>query len=83
MRGKPGQVRVLKGVQQVLLDTDEATTIEFRDRFDNLNALYSRHFDDDIWIFVTKDDPDWVSHLIRLGYLDAPIDAVQSARKRV
>lgn len=66
--GKPGRVRALKGVKQVLLDTHEATIIEFRDRFDDLNALITRHFTDDMWIFVTKSDPDWHDHLVRLGY---------------
>ncbi len=72
MKGHAGQVRVLQGMRRVLLDTHEATIIEFRDRFDDLNAIITRHFTDDMWIFVTKNDPDWESHLIRLGYAAAP-----------
>jgi len=73
MSGIPGRLRVLQGVRKVLLDTHEATLIEFRDTFDDLMAIVTRHFNDDMWIFVTKDDPDWHSHLVRLGYSPADI----------
>jgi hypothetical protein len=66
--GLPGRVRVLQGAKQVLLDTHEATVIEFRDQFGDLNAVISRHFNDDMWIFTTKADDDWHAHLVRLGY---------------
>jgi len=81
MKDHPGQVRVLKGAAGVLLDTHEATTVEFRDRFNDLNALITRHFSDDIWIFVTKSDPDWESHLVRLGYMPTPASAAHIIRK--
>lgn len=70
--GSPGQVVVMAGLQ-LLLNTDKATVIEFRDRFGDLMALICRHFTDDMWIFVTKDDPDWDAHLVRLGYINAGI----------
>jgi hypothetical protein len=75
--GRPGQVRVLQGVQKVLLDTHEATVIEFRDQFGDLNAVISRHFNDDMWIFTTKADPDWHAHLVRLGYSPADMNIQQ------
>jgi len=81
MRGQPGQVRVLKGMKEVMLDTHEATVIEFRDRFDDLNALIVRHFSDDMWIFVTKNDPDWTSHLMRLGYITPPGSTAEILKK--
>jgi len=73
VQNQPGQVRVLKGIEKVLLDTHEATVIEFRDVFNDLNAIITRHFSDDMWIFVTKQDPDWEAHLVRLGYMPSPL----------
>jgi hypothetical protein len=67
----------LQGVKKVLLDTHEATVIEFRDRFGDLNAVISRHFNDDMWIFTTKADPDWLAHLVRLGYAQADMSLQQ------
>jgi len=82
MHDHPGQVRVLKGVERTLLDTHEATTIEFRDRFNDLNAIITRHFSDDLWIFVTKNDPDWEAHLVRLGYMPTALRAADLAKRR-
>lgn len=74
LMGKPGRIRVLGGVMRPpLLDTHEATILEFRDKFDDLVALFTRHFNDDMWIFVTKQDDDWESTLIRLGYMRSPV----------
>jgi len=72
----PGQVRVMAGLQPLLI-TDKATVVEFRDRFGDLNALFCRHFTDDMWIFVTRDDPDWSATLVRLGYTAAPMTTEQ------
>jgi hypothetical protein len=74
--GPPGQIRVMAGIRPILT-TDKATVIEFRDKFRDLMALFCRHFNDDMWIFITKDDPDWESHLVRLGYLSSSITAEQ------
>lgn len=82
MQDQPGQVRVLRGVEKVLLDTHEATVIEFRDRFNDLNAIITRHFSDDMWIFVTKNDPDWEAHLVRLGYRPSSLRAADIITKR-
>lgn len=68
----PGHVTVMAGLQQIL-ETDKATVIEFRDGYGDLVAIFSRHFNDDMWIFVTKADPDWESHLVRLGLLKPSI----------
>ncbi len=82
MQNQPGQVRVLKGIEKVLLDTHEATVIEFRDRFNDLNAIITRHFSDDMWIFVTKQDPDWEAHLVRLGYMPSPLRTADIISRR-
>jgi hypothetical protein len=65
---RPGNVRVIQDLSKVLLDTCDASTIEFRDRYGNLNAIVTRHFTEDMWIFVSRADPDWEAHLVRLGY---------------
>lgn len=77
--GHPGTIRVLANVlRPPLLETDQANIVEFRDAFGDLNAIYSRlHANSDLWVFVTKDDPDWESNLIRLGYMDSPITLQQ------
>lgn len=75
----PGVIRVMAGIQPLIM-TSDATVIEFYDGFGDLMALFCRHFNDDMWIFVTKADADWQDHLIRLGYLDAPMSAEQLVR---
>ena len=77
--GHPGTIRVLASVlRPPLLETDQANIVEFRDTFGDLNAVYSRlHRDSDLWVFVTRDDPDWESNLIRLGYMDSPVTIQQ------
>jgi hypothetical protein len=74
--GTPGQIRVMAGIQPIFT-TDKATVLEFRDRFGDLMALFCRHFNDDMWIFITKDDPDWQAHLVRLGYLSSALSTQQ------
>jgi hypothetical protein len=71
-------VRSNNVLQPPLLDTTEASIIEFRDRFGALNALFCRVLSDDMWGLVTKNDPDWDATLIRYGYhrLDRPLDEV-------
>jgi hypothetical protein len=78
MSNHPGQIRVLAGVMRPpLLDTHEATIVEFRDRFGDLNALFTRHFSDEMWIFVTRDMDEWEETLIRLGYQPSEITTRQ------
>ena len=72
--GSPGLVRVLAGVARPpLLETCEASIVEFRDRFGDLIAIFHRHFNDDMWVFVTCKDPDWEPTLVRLGYMNSPV----------
>ena len=73
MANHPGTIRVLAGVTRPpLLETHEATIVEFRDQFGDLNAVFCRHFSDELWIFVTRQDPDWEATLMRLGYMNSP-----------
>ena len=68
----PGTLAVFEGIHRTYA-SNKATVVEIRDGFGDLMALFCRHFNDDMWIFVTKGDPDWESHLVRLGYLQAGI----------
>lgn len=47
----------------VLLDTNEAEVVEFRDRFGDLIAVAIRIISDDVWGVVYRDDKDWDSVL--------------------
>ena len=79
--GNPGTIRVLASVlKPPLLETDKANIVEFRDAYGDLNAIYSR-VSADMWMFVTRNDPDWESNLIRLGYMDSPITLQQLVRE--
>jgi hypothetical protein len=53
-----------------LFETTDANIIEFRDGFDDLCALFFKVINDDLWGFVTKNDPDWEAVLVRYGYLN-------------
>ena len=48
--------------------TDDAHTIEIRDRFGDLMALMVRVLSEDGWGLITKDDPDWDTALVRYGF---------------
>ena len=56
--------------RQPLLDTDEATQIEFYDCTGELVALFGRIFSDDFWYYSNKNDEDWVQVLARTGFLN-------------
>jgi hypothetical protein len=56
-------------LQPPLLVTEDAKLIEFRDGFGELNALLIRVFTDEMWMLVTKNDPDWEATLVREGLL--------------
>ena len=53
-----------------LLVTEDAYVIEFRDGFNDLNALMFRVLSDEMWGLVTKDDPDWHATLVHYGYIE-------------
>jgi len=75
----PGIIRVLEGIKPVFA-TNKATVLEFYDRNGNLMALFFKQFDEDMWVFTTKGDDDWESHLIRLGYITPAISVQTLAR---
>ena len=70
-----GTIRVLAGiVRPPLLETQDATLIEFRDGFGDLNAVFFRLVpNEDLWAFVTRKDPDWEATMVRLGYKQTPV----------
>lgn len=73
---QPSVIRVMAGIQPVLV-TEKATGIEFYDGFGDLMAIFCRHFNDNMWIFVTKADPDWHAHLARLGIIEPKMTATE------
>lgn len=75
----PGVIRVMAGIQP-LLTTEKATVLEFYDGFGDLMALFFRHFNNNMWVFVNKADPDWESHLVRLGYIQPSLSATELVR---
>jgi len=74
--GKPGRLVVSAGpLKRTLLETHEATTMGFYDRFGDLHAVIYRIFTDDVWAFANKYDDDWKVTLARLGIVAVdPID---------
>ena len=75
----PGVIRVMEGIRPAFI-TEKATALEFYDRFGDLMAIFCRHFSDDMWVFVTKADPDWEDHLVRLGYIAPNMSASELVR---
>ena len=53
-----------------LLDTRDATILEFYDGNNQLMALLVRVLSTNAWGLVTQNDPDWNEARIRYGYLD-------------
>lgn len=76
-RGKI-RVRGFNIMQPPLFETTDARLIEFHDPFGALMALVYRVFNEDTWALSTKSDPDWISVLVRFGYIkpDKPIDEI-------
>lgn len=57
---------------KVLLDSTEATTIDFRDpTTGRLIAVMIRLMDNRMWGLVTEQDSDWQGVLGQLGYTDS------------
>ena len=63
-------VRTNNVLSPPLLETDEASIIEFRDSFGDLQALMIRIFTEDLWGLVTKNDFDWEATLVRYCFLN-------------
>lgn len=53
-----------------LLDTREASILEFYDGNNQLMALLVRVLSTNAWGLVTKNDPDWNETRMRYGYLN-------------
>ena len=63
-------IRVCESVlKRPLYETNKANLIEFYGDNGELNALLFRQFHKDLYMLVTKADPDWAATLIRLGYV--------------
>jgi hypothetical protein len=53
-----------------LLETSDASIIEFYDGYNELMALLVRVLSTNAWGLVTKNDPDWNETKIRYGYMN-------------
>lgn len=53
-----------------LLDTTEATQIEFYDCNGELVALFGNIFANGFWFYSNKNDQDWPQVLARTGFLN-------------
>jgi hypothetical protein len=56
-------------MQPPLLDTTEASVVEFYDGNGELVALFGKIFSPDFWAFSNKNDEDWPEALARAGYI--------------
>ena len=65
--------------QLPLLDTTDATQIEFYDANGELVALFGRIFSDDFWFYSNRNDKDWPQVLARTGFMNniAPLAGVK------
>jgi hypothetical protein len=59
----------------ILLDTDNATAIEFYDDNGELCAVFGKVINQNYWAFSTKNDKDWKETLQQLGvqFMQAPL----------
>lgn len=77
-------IRIRKdALSKPIFETSEASVVEFFDRNGSMNALLARQFTDDMWVLVTKLDPDWEATLVRLGYINvkaSPAEFIASIR---
>lgn len=53
-----------------LLDTKDASILEFYDGNNKLMALLVRVLSTNAWGLVTQNDPDWNEALVRYGYMN-------------
>ena len=68
--GKPKIiVRGCNILKPPLLETSDASIIEFYDSFGDMNALMVKMLSDECWGLVTRDNPAWLSMLMRYGYV--------------
>jgi len=64
----PGRLRVFSSRGDLILDTAAASVVELYRGADQLAAVFSRHFNDDMWIYANEHDNDWEASKTRLGY---------------
>lgn len=63
------RIRVIRSIfEPPLLETNEASCIEFYDEDGSMEALLSRVLDDNFWCLSTKKDADWPQTMMRHGY---------------
>ena len=78
-------IRILNSVlKPALFETHLGNLIEFYSDSGELTALLFKQFNSDLYMLVTRADPDWAATLIRLGYTSvnhSPQDFLQQVRK--
>lgn len=71
-------------ISKPLLMSNDANLIEFYDPQGSLMSLLFRQFSDNMWMLVTKEDPDWETTLIRMGYRgvkQSPAEFIQAVKQ--
>ena len=56
-----------------LFESTKANLLEFYDDNGKLIALLFKQFNNDLYMLVTKADPDWHATLVRLGYVNVKL----------
>lgn len=69
--------------QGPLLDTENASAVEFYDCNGDLVAIFGKILSDDFWGFSTVNDPDWEQVMARMGYASGTPTYEQAAARLV
>jgi len=75
-------IRICESVlKRPLYETNKANLIEFYGDDGELNALLFKQFNNELYMLVTKADPDWAATLIRLGYVNVKLSPKEFLNK--
>ena len=68
-------------LEEPLLDTEDATVIEFYDQHGDLMAVFGKVLNENFWSISFRNDDDWEQVLARMGFVnksDVTYDAVNT-----
>lgn len=66
-----------------LIETSDAYIMEFYDSFGDMHALMIKMLNDECWGLVTRDHPEWLSILVRYGYVKPEASATTDIPQRM